>query len=184
MTIMTISVLTFVSMNQYFRIGKFSASHGLTGELILVHSLGKKTTFKDLEAIFMESGKDNFLPHFIENATVKNEEETYIKLEGVNTKESARRFTPKDVWLQEEDFKKFASKSAPITLLGYQMINVKEPVGEIIEVTEQPHQVLCTIMYKGNEALIPVHPDNLIKTDHKNKKVYVELPEGLLEIYE
>lgn len=171
-------------MNQYFKIGKFSASHGLTGELILVHSLGKKTAFKDLEAIFMESGKDNFLPHFIESATAKSEEETYIKLEGVNTKESARRFTPKDVWLQEDDFKKFAARSAPITLLGYQLINMKEPVGEIIEVTEQPHQVLCTIIYKGNEALIPVHADNLIKTDHKSKKVYVELPEGLLEIYE
>jgi len=50
-------------------------------------------------------------------------------------------------------------------------------------VIEQPHQVLCTILYNGNEALIPVHEASLVKVDQKNKKVYVELPEGLLDIY-
>jgi 16S rRNA processing protein RimM len=50
-------------------------------------------------------------------------------------------------------------------------------------VIEQPHQVLCTIIYKGNEALIPIHQDSLLKVDKKNKKVFVELPEGLLDIY-
>jgi 16S rRNA processing protein RimM len=32
--------------------------------------------------------------------------------------------------------------------------------------------------------LIPVNEDSLIKIDKRNKKVYVELPEGLLDIYE
>lgn len=168
---------------QYFKIGKFAASHGLTGELVLQHGLGKKTSLKGLEAIFLEEKKDSFLPHFIEEATVKSDTETYVKLEGINTKESARRYTPKDVWLQEEDFKKFAAKAAPIALLGFDLIDGETNLGEIIEVNEQPHQILCTIMYNGNEALIPVHEGNLLKMDTKNKKVYVEVPDGLLEIY-
>ncbi len=168
---------------QYFKIGKFAASHGLTGELILQHSLGKKTALKGLETVFLEQTKDNFLPHFIEIATAKSDTETYIKLEGIDTKESARRFTPKDVWLQESDFHEFAAKSAPIALLGYELIDGTTSLGEIIEVIEQPHQILCTVMYNGNEALIPVHEGNLLKMDEKKKKVYVEVPEGLLEIY-
>lgn len=168
---------------QYFKIGKFAASHGLTGELVLQHGLGKKTSLKGLEAIFIEEKKDSFLPHFIEEATVKSDTETYVKLEGINTKESARRYTPKDVWLQEDDFKKFAAKAAPIALLGFDMIDGETNLGEIIEVMEQPHQILCTIMYNGNEALIPVHEGNLLKMDTKNKKVYVDIPDGLLEIY-
>ena len=168
---------------QYFKIGKFAASHGLTGELILQHGLGKKTTLKGLETIFLEQTANNFIPHFLEATSIKSDTETYIKLEGVDTKESARRFTPKDVWLQEDDFKKFAAKAAPIALLGYEMIDGKISLGEIIEVIEQPHQILCTIMYKGNEALVPVHEGNLIKMDTKHQKVYVEVPEGLLEIY-
>jgi 16S rRNA processing protein RimM len=168
---------------QYFKIGKLAASHGLSGELILQHSLGKKTTLKDLEAIFIEQPKDNFIPHFIEKTSVKSDTETYIKLEGIDNKEVARKLTPKDVWLQEEDFNKHKAAAAPIALLGYDMIDGSTNLGPIIEVMEMPHQILCTIMYNGNEALIPIHEANLIKMDTKNKKVYVEVPEGLLEIY-
>ena len=71
---------------QYFKIGKFAASHGLTGELILQHSLGKKTALKGLEALFTEQTKDNFLPHFIKKITVKNDTEIYITLEGIENK--------------------------------------------------------------------------------------------------
>jgi len=170
-------------MSQYFKIGKFAASFGLSGNLVLQHSLGKKTTLKGLEVLYLESPKDNFMPYFIENSSIKSETETYIKLEGINTKEAARILTPKEVWLEENDFQKFAQKSAPIALLGFNLINEDLDLGEIIEVIEQPHQVLCTDIYKGNEALIPIHQDNLIKIDKKSKKVFVELPEGLLDIY-
>ncbi len=170
-------------MSQYFKIGKFAASHGLTGELVLVHSLGKKTALKDLEALFIEESKDSFMPYFIEATSVKNENEVYIKLEGIDTKEVARKLTPKEVWMAAEDFNTFAAKTSPISMLGYDLIDGETNLGEIVEVIEQPHQILCAIMYKGNEALIPVHENNLIKMDQKNKRVYVEVPDGLLEIY-
>lgn len=170
-------------MPQYFKIGKFAASYGLHGELVLQHSLGKKTTLKGLETIFIEQTTDNFLPYFIEKTSIKSETETYIKLEGIDSKEIARKLTPKEAWLEEVDFKRFTAKAAPIALLGFSMIDGETDLGEIIEVIEQPHQILCTILYKGKEALVPVHEASLIKLDKKNKKVYVDLPEGLLEIY-
>ncbi len=170
-------------MPEYFKIGKFAASYGLNGDLVLQHSLGKRTTLKGLEAIYIEERKDDFIPYFIEKTSIKSESETYIKLEGIDTKEVARKITPKEAWLEEVDFKKFAAKAAPISLLGFSMIDGDTDLGEIIEVIEQPHQVLCTIMYKGKEAFIPIHEASLVKLDNKKKKVFVELPDGLLEIY-
>ncbi len=170
-------------MPHYFKIGKFAASHGLHGDIVLQHNLGKRTTLKGLETIYLEQTKDNFLPYFIEKTSIKSDSETYIKLETVDSKEAARKLTPKEAWLEETDFKKFTAKSAPIALLGFSMIDGDTDIGEIIEVIEQPHQILCTVIYKGKEALIPVHEANLIKLDKKNKKVHVELPEGLLDIY-
>jgi len=170
-------------MPQYFKIGKFAASYGLNGDLVLQHSLGKSTTLKGLEAVYLEEKTDNFLPYFVEKTSIKSETETYIKLEGIDSKEVARKLTPKEVWLDEEDFKKFAAKAAPISLLGYAIIDGDTDLGEIIEVIEQPHQVLCTILYKGKEALIPVHEASLVKVDKKNRKVYVQVPDGLLDIY-
>jgi 16S rRNA processing protein RimM len=171
-------------MNQYFKIGKLAASFGLKGELVLQHSLGKKTSLKGLETIFVEEGKDNFMPYFISSASIKNDKEVFIKVEGIDTKETARKLTPKEAWITEEDFKKFASKSSPISMLGFHLINEDdEDLGEILEVIEQPHQILCAILLDGKEALIPIHAESLDTIDKKNRKVYVTLPDGLLDIY-
>ncbi|WP_394767886.1 ribosome maturation factor RimM [Ferruginibacter sp.] len=171
-------------MNEYFKIGKLAASFGLKGELVLQHSLGKKTALKGLETIFLEEGKDNFMPYFISAASAKNDTEVYIKLEGIGSKETARKLTPKEVWLTEDDFKTFAAKSSPIALLGFHLINDDdEDLGEIIEVIEQPHQILCAILLDGKEALIPIHQESLDKIDQQNRKVFVTLPDGLLDIY-
>ena len=170
-------------MDHYFKIGKLAASFGLKGELILQHNLGKKTAFKGLESVFIEEKKESFLPYFIESVKLKSEDEVYLKLEGIDTVETARKMTPKEVWLTEADFKKFADKSAPIALLGFNIIHDDEDLGEILEVIEQPHQVLCTILLNGKEALIPIHEESLEKVDIKNRRVYVNLPDGLLDIY-
>lgn len=170
-------------MTEYFKIGNLVAVHGLKGELLLKHELGKKTSLKGLRAIFVEEKKNSFLPWFIESAKIKSAEEVYIKLEGINTREAAMKLAQKKVWLTETDFKKFAAKFAPASLLGYTVINHNESLGEILELIEQPHQMLCRLEMKGKEVLIPLHEDSLQKIDHKKKQVLVDLPEGLLEIY-
>ena len=170
-------------MIEYFKIGKFVAVHGLKGELVLKHELGKKTALKGLQAVFIEEKKDSFIPWFIQSATIKNDNEIYLKLEGIDFREGAAKLSQKEVWLNETDFKKFTAKSAPINLLGYSIINGTEPLGEIEEVIEQPHQLLCRLEIKGKEVLIPLNESFLQKINHSKKQVIVELPEGLLEIY-
>jgi 16S rRNA processing protein RimM len=168
---------------EYFKTGKLVAASGLKGELIFKHELGKKTSLKDLKAIFIEDKKDSFLPWFIETAKIKNETEIYLKLEGVETREAAAKLSPKEVWMTEADFKKYAAKSAPASLLGYTIYNSKEKLSKVLEVIEQPHQLLCRLEINSKEVLIPINESFLKKIDHKKKEVIVELPDGLLEIY-
>lgn len=170
-------------MTEYFKIGKFVSAFGLKGELILKHNLGKKTSLKGLQALFVEERKESFIPYFIESTRIKNEEELYIQLEGVNTREAAIKLTQKEVWLPEADFKKFSAKSSPINLLGYSLIENDNELGKVLEVIEQPHQLLCRIEIQGKEALIPLHEETILKIDKRKRQIIVELPEGLLEIY-
>lgn len=170
-------------MTEYFKIGKIVAVHGLKGELVLKHTLGKKSALKGLQAIYVEERKDAFLPWFIEEAKIKNEEETIIKLDTINTREDAKKLTQKEVWIPEPDFKKFAAKSTPSNLLGYTIINEKEPLEKILEVIEQPHQILCRLEINGKEVLIPINDSTLKKINHSKREVIVSLPDGLLEIY-
>jgi len=168
---------------EYFKIGKLVAAHGINGELLLKHELGKKTSLKGLKTIFIEDRKHSFLPWFVQATRVKNKEEVFIKLDDVTTREAAIKLAQKEVWITETDLKKFAAKSSPINLLGYTIIDEEKTLGQIIEVIEQAHQMLCKIELNKKEVLIPLNGDTLKKIDHKNKEVKVNLPDGLLEIY-
>lgn len=170
-------------MNNYFKIGRLAGTFGINGHLVLEHSLGKKTSLKGLENIFIEQNENSFLPYYIESAKIKNDKEVYLKLEGISSKEAAHHLIKNEVWLAENDFKKLAATAAPISLLGYMVINAKEEIGEVIEVIEQPHQVLCKILIDKKEALLPVHEETLEKIDKKNRKLFLNLPQGLLDIY-
>src|SRR5678809_260343 len=93
------------------------------------------------------------------------------------------KLAQKEVWFTEDDRKKFAARSSAINLLGYTIINEKKVLGQILEVIEQAHQMLCKIEINKKEVLIPLNEDTLQKIDHRKKEVNVRLPDGLLEIY-
>jgi 16S rRNA processing protein RimM len=170
-------------MTEYFKIGKLVSAFGLKGELILKHNLGKKTSLKGLQAIFVEERKESFIPWFIESTKIKSEDELYLKLMDVNVREAAIKLAQKEVWIPEADFKKFSAKSSPINLLGYDIVENDNVLGKILEVIEQPHQLLCRIEIDKKEVLIPLNEDTIKKVDKKAQQVIVQLPEGLLEIY-
>ena len=167
----------------YIHIGKIVATFGVKGEVVLVHGLEKKSNFKGLEVLFIEETKNSYLPYFIQAAKAKDSTETYIKLEGVETKEAAHRFVQKQVWLQQADFEKVAGKRSMIGLLDFAIIDEDNTIGMVEEVIEQPHQVLLRTTYNGKEAYIPLHEETLLKIDRRKKQVLIVLPDGLLDVY-
>jgi len=170
-------------MSTYLPIGKLIGPHGLQGELLLQHQLGKRSTLSGVKAIFIEDKKGEFLPWFIEKAQARNEEETLLKLEGISSKEQAQKLARKGVWLIEADFEKQAAKTAPLKLLGYHIVEADQDLGEILELIEQPHQLLCRLEINEKDVYIPLHEGSLQRIDHKKRIVEVVLPEGLLDLY-
>jgi 16S rRNA processing protein RimM len=164
-------------------IGKVVASFGLQGELVVKHGLGRKTDLKGLAVLFISDKADNQLPYFVQAVKAKNHEEVFIQVEGIDTKEKAQQHLKRNVWLKRLDFEKYAAPAASISLLGFTIVEDGKPIGEITEVIEQPHQVLCTVLVGEKEAYIPLHEESLVKIDRKKKEVHVNLPEGLLDIY-
>ena len=172
-----------MATDSYIHIGKIVAPFGVSGQLILQHVLGKKTQFPNITVVFIEEVKGSYLPYFLEKAQAKSHDESILQLETIITREAAQRLCTRPVWLLEADFRKLAGKTAPISLLGYSVIQEGENLGEVKEVIEQPHQVLLTILWQGKEAYIPLHAETLQAVDHIRREVKVVLPEGLLDIY-
>lgn len=170
-------------MSDYIHIGKLVAPHGVAGAVILEHALGKPIHFKGIEALFVEQKTGSFIPYFIESATAKTDTITHLHIEGIKTREAANFLTSKKVWLPQEDFQKLVEKNSPLALLGYMVQEAGKDIGVIQEVIEQPHQLMVTILYQGQEAYIPLHEESLKGVNHAKKTVQVELPDGLLDLY-
>jgi 16S rRNA processing protein RimM len=133
--------------------------------------------------LFLELKKDELLPYFVEYIRKKGDEEFYLKLEGVDSKESASKFIRRDLWMKEEEVQMHTQKNNPIGWVGYRVLDQGKDLGPILEVIEQPHQVLCRLEIENKEVLIPINEQSLNKVDHKNRAVLLTLPDGLLEVY-
>ena len=169
-------------MKNYISIGRLVATHGVRGTMVLKHHLGRKTALSGLTVFFIEELPGSFLPYFPVDLKAKSDTEILVDIEGVITREKGQTLMQKQVWITEEDFSKFADSSAPISLLGFTILDKAETLGEVLEVIEQPHQVLCRINYKGNDGiLIPVNEGSLVRRDKKNRKLFLDLPDGLIE---
>ena len=170
-------------MAAYLKLGKILSAHGLTGELLLEHTLGKASSLKKVEVLFIEDYKKALLPYFVTSSRKKTADAVFISLEGINSRERAQQLVSRAVWIPEELYHQLASKNAPANLLGYQIVENDKEIGLITEVIEQPQQLVCKVFIQEQEVLIPLHEDTLLSIDHAAKKVIVQLPDGLLDIY-
>jgi len=169
--------------NNYRNIGKIVSVFGLKGEMIVQHHLGNKIAVTKIKVIFLEQKKGELLPYFTESVHKKGNDELSLKLEGVDSKESASKFMRREVWMKEEEVQTHTGKNNPISWVGYRVVDHGKDLGPVLEVIEQPHQILCRIEINGREVLIPINEQTLQKVDHKTKSLLLTLPDGLLEVY-
>lgn len=170
-------------MSEYIHIGKIVAAHGIGGQIIVEHALGKPINFKGIDAIFVEKNTASFIPYFITSAVAKTDTLTHLQIEGIQNREATQILISKKVWLPQAQFQQLVDKSSPLALLGYMVKENGIDLGNVIEVIEQPHQLMLTILYQGQEAYIPLHEESLKGVDHAKKTVTVLLPDGLLDLY-
>ena len=169
-------------MKDHFKIGTIIKTRGLKGELQLF------VDFEHLEdinfpAVFFDiAGK--LVPYFVQS--VKYQKNTaWLFLEDVDTIEKASKLVKKDVYLSNKlKPKKKKTEFTLKDLKGFIAIDETEgELGEILEVQELPHQYIATVHYQNKEVLFPLNETIIKGIDLEGGEIYVDLPEGLLDIY-
>ena len=169
--------------NTYRNIGKIVSSFGVKGDLIILHHLGSKISPSKMKVIFIEERKDELIPYFVESAKKKGADELIVKIEGLDKKESTTKYLRREVWIKAEEIKTHTDKNNPISWVGYHVLDQGKNLGPVVEVIEQPHQVLCRLDIENKEVLVPINEQTLQSVDHKLRFILLTLPDGLLDIY-
>lgn len=165
------------------RIGKIVASHGLQGSVILSHIIGNSDWLKKEMPLFIELNKESYIPFFTDEFRATNDEEYILNLEEVINVEQAKKLIGKNVYAQEDLIAEKAADS-PLLWIGFEVTDRKYGrLGKIEDVMLTANQWLAQLTYKDSEVLFPLIEQTIQGIDLKKKKMQVNLPEGLLEVY-
>ncbi len=165
------------------RIGKIVATHGLNGSLILTHVVGNSQWLKKEHVLHVEMQKGSYIPYFISQCKANNPKEYLINIENIDKVESAKKLVTKHVYVDESILADYA-KQSPLLWIGFNVTDKKNgALGTIDDVMQTGNQWLARLTYKNTEVLIPLIDQTIEKLDLKSKTLYVNLPEGLLEVY-
>lgn len=168
-------------------IGKTNKTHGVDGTLRITIKDAFWDDFVAAEVVFLETGGQP-APFFVEDRW--GGDPLYLKLEEVDTREAARPLTNKVLSLRQEDVsapsqqqQDEAETGVYDKWVGYTLLDgTLGEIGKIEEIIELPEQFLAGLQYKGQDIMIPLHPDLIETVSHDDQEVRMNLPEGLLEL--
>ena len=166
-----------------FELGFITKLHGLKGGLILHLDVDEPFFYTNLEIVFLEV-RQQLVPYFIESINIKDKK-AIVFFEDIQTLEEAEALKGLVAWLPlaalpelEEDQFYFHD------VLGFDVVDVNHgDIGVVQFFNSGGAQDLMIVDMKGTEVIVPVVDGVMQKADLKTKKLYVNLPEGLLDIY-
>jgi 16S rRNA processing protein RimM len=172
------------SSNAHFYIGTLVKAIGLKGELSLKNLSDKLDKSKKLDLVFLEINKQ-LTPFFVEKISFRKAGEAVLKIQDISTIEAAQQLLKRDVFAPlEMQVKQEEGFIAWDDLIGYSVIDNKYgAIGTIMNVLNYPQQDIFEIHFKGKEILLPAIEDFITKIDVKSTTLYVQAPDGLIDLY-
>lgn len=165
------------------RVGKIVATHGVQGAVIMTHVAGDSRWMKKGDALMVEMQKGSYIPYFVDGCKAVSDTEYHVTLEEVDKVEAAKKLVGKQVYVDEELLAGYA-KESPLLWIGFSITDVNTGLlGEMVDVMQTPSQWLGKIIYNDREVLIPLLNQFIKEIQVKKKRLIMELPAGLLEVY-
>lgn len=171
--------------NPLIPIGKTGKTHGVTGALKIFVDDRYLEDFLKADLVFLEvSGKHE--PFFIEDIFEAND--LLVKFEDLDAPEQAHRYSGKPVFLRLSDLHADPEDNGDAgdqyeRYLGFMVCDIQSgPIAPIEEVIELPQQFLAELAYQDRTILVPMHPDLIKRVDFEKREIWMDLPDGLLEI--
>ncbi len=167
-----------------FYLGKVVRKHSFKGEVVIKLDTDEPELYENMDAVFLDVG-NNFIPFFIENSLLQKGNQLRVMFEDFSTEEDADSIMKCDVYLPLTLLPKLTgNKFYYHEVIGFTIEDVNfGKVGTLIGVNDKTAQPLFVIENRDKEILIPMIDDFIKKVDRENKKIVVESPEGLIEMY-
>ena len=160
-----------------YKIGKIGKPHGVSGEVTLRFT---DDVFDRVDADYLVLMVDGILvPFFMEEYRFRSDEVALVKFEDIDSVERASELTGCEVFFPRELADDDEGELTWSQIVGYDIVDADSHklIGRIASVDETTINVLFEL---DDGTLIPAAEEFIIDIDHKERKMFMRLPEGLV----
>ena len=168
-------------MEDYFKIGIITSSHGVRGEMKVYPTTDDARRFKKLKQVFVET-KEGFKVFEVESARVSDK--VLLKLKGIDTPEEVVKYRQRGIFVDRKNAVRLSKDEYFIAdLIGIKVIcDDGKELGVLKEVMPTgANDVYVVSMDEDKEVLIPAIKDCILDVDVEEGFMKVHLLDGLLD---
>lgn len=159
-------------------VGYIHKPHALKGEVKAVFNY--PLSQKKLKTLYI--GDDRPLPFAVEQLQPVGRNLYILKAGDCDDRSHAEEIAGMKIHVSENDFEKYFESDDASSLIGWKAVADGKTLGIIEDVFALPQQHLAQVMVDGREVLIPLNKETIIRADKKKKALFLNLPDGLLDI--
>lgn len=166
-----------IQKKDFIAAGTVAKTHGTQGELKLITQI----KIKLMKWAFLEiQGKP--VPFYVERTNNPMVDEWLVKLQGIDNVEHAQQFVGKTVLIPKPKGKPKLINDE-VNLNGFMLTDINLGDIGVVRATEQlPQQTMLIADYQSKEVMIPLVEAFIDSVDEAKGIIYLNLPEGFLEL--
>ncbi|MFN4197914.1 MAG: ribosome maturation factor RimM [Flavobacterium sp.] len=167
-----------------FYLGKIAKKFSFKGEVLIYLDTDEPGLYENMESVFVEL-HNHLVPFFIEKSSLHKNDFLRVKFEDVDSEDAADEIMGCELYLPLSFLPKLeGNKFYFHEVIGFQIEDQRLGiVGTIVSINDSTAQPLFEVLHDEKEIFIPMIDQFLVKIDRENKKVIMDLPEGLVDIY-
>ena len=168
-----------------FYLGTIVGKYSFKGELLVKTDTDNIESNTELLSVFIDID-NKLVPYFVKKCLVHKSSLLRFKFEDVNNEEIADTLMKKKIYLSLDILPKLkGNKFYYHEVIGFKIIDkLKGELGIVENINDQTSQPLFEVTDGKKNILVPLHDDLLIEIDRKNKSILVNLPEGLIDLFD
>ncbi len=173
-----------MTQDSCYLLGYIVRTHGTSGNVVMFLDVDYPEDYEELDSVYVEI-KGELVPYFISKFNLQKQSNAIVTFEDVDTIEKAQALVGSSLYLSLDDLQELGEEEFYYhEIKGFTVVDARDGVlGIVKEVYALNGQDLIAMEYKGVEVLIPTSEEIVAKADKEKKELYVNLPEGLLEVY-
>lgn len=177
-----------ITKEEISAVGKLQKTHALKGEMNVILDIDPEYLEEGNPAIIEMDGI--FVPFYAESVRTKGNFSYLVKFDGIDSEIEAKKLVNKIIYALRERLKEFMSENYDEEyalyddLIGWTIVDADHgEIGVVVEFDTNTENELFIVENKdGEKVFIPLTEDFIEKMDEETRKIFMRLPDGLLDL--